>query len=144
MRYILPVHIRWSDIDANGHLRHSVYYDWGAYCRIHFLQENGLGTTLMQELCIGPVIFREEAVFRKEILQENRVTIDMELTKARRDFSRFSLRHTITKNDNDISAIINLDGAWMDTAKRKLSTPPELVKNAHEQMVKSFDFEWLN
>lgn len=54
-QYILPVQIRWSDLDANAHLRHSVYYDWGSYCRIAFLNEQGLSTTNMHELHIGPI-----------------------------------------------------------------------------------------
>ena len=29
MNYTKPVEIRWSDLDPNFHLRHSVYYDYG-------------------------------------------------------------------------------------------------------------------
>jgi acyl-CoA thioester hydrolase len=142
--FIKPVQIRWSDLDANAHLRHSVYYDWGAYCRIEFLLEHGLSTTKMHELHIGPVLFREECVFRREIRQEDEVTINLELTKARKDFSRFSMRHTVVKNGDTVAAIMNLDGAWMDTEKRKLATPPELVMHTYDAMPKSEDFEWLN
>lgn len=141
--YVMPVQIRWSDLDANAHLRHSVYYDWGAQCRIDFLAEQGLSTINMQELHVGPVLFREECVFRREIRQGDAVTINLELTRARRDFSRFSIRHTIVKNGEVISAVLNLDGAWIDTLKRKLVTPPQLVYNTYELMPKSEDFEWL-
>ena len=142
--FIKPVQIRWSDLDANAHLRHSVYYDWGTYCRIEFLLEHGLSTTKMHELQIGPVLFREECVFRREIRQDDQVTINVVLTKARRDFSRFSMRHTIVKNGDTVAAMMNLDGAWMDTAKRKLAAPPELVVSTYDAMPKSEDFEWLN
>lgn len=142
--FITPVQIRWSDLDANAHLRHSVYYDWGAYCRIEFLLEHGLSTTKMHELQIGPVLFREECIFRREVRQEDQVTINVELTKARKDFSRFSMRHTIVKNGDTVAAIMNIDGAWMNTEKRKLTTPPELVVNTYDAMPKSEDFEWLN
>ena len=63
----LPLQIRWSDLDPNFHLRHSVYYDWAAMCRMEFLTRNGLTPALMQQMQFGPIIFREEAVFRKEI-----------------------------------------------------------------------------
>ena len=62
-----PVQIRWSDLDPNFHLRHSVYYDWGALCRIEFLYQFGLTTDIMQQLNFGPILFREECVFKKEI-----------------------------------------------------------------------------
>lgn len=143
MQYVKQVQIRWADLDLNAHLRHSVYYDWGAFCRIEFLQEHGLTTIKMQELQVGPVIFWEECIFKKEIRQGDAVTINLELTKARKDFSRFSIRHTIMKNEDTLSAIINLDGAWIDTLKRKLCTPPMEVYNSYKTMPKADGFEWL-
>ncbi len=56
----MPLQIRWSDLDANFHLRHSVYYDWAAMCRLDFLQAKGLTPALMQRLQFGLIIFREE------------------------------------------------------------------------------------
>ena len=87
-QYIKPLEIRWSDLDPNFHLRHSVYYDYGAYCRISFLEEYGLGTEVMQRLNFGPILFREEAVFRKEIRIRDLLSIDLKLLKSRKDFSR--------------------------------------------------------
>lgn len=142
MEYIKQVQIRWSDLDVNAHLRHSVYYDWGAFCRIAFLQEHGLSTIKMQELHIGPVLFREEAVFKREVRQEDTVAINLELVKARRDFSRFAIRHTIFKNEDTIAALITVEGAWIDMIKRKLCTPPEIVAATYGVMPKADDFEW--
>jgi acyl-CoA thioesterase FadM len=39
--FLLPIQLRWADIDANFHVRHSVYYDWGAMCRMEFLRADG-------------------------------------------------------------------------------------------------------
>jgi acyl-CoA thioester hydrolase len=35
--FTIPLDIRWSDLDPNFHLRHSVYYDYGAFARVQFL-----------------------------------------------------------------------------------------------------------
>ena len=35
--------VRWSDLDPNGHVRHSVYYDYGAQARIAYMQKQGIG-----------------------------------------------------------------------------------------------------
>ena len=35
------IQLRWSDLDPNFHIRHSVYYDWGAFVRVEFLNEHG-------------------------------------------------------------------------------------------------------
>src|SRR6186713_824007 len=92
-----PVQIRWSDLDPNVHLRHSVYYDWGAYSRITFFNENKLTTGVLQELQIGPILFREECIFKREIRLGDKVTIDLRLLRSRKDYSRWAIQHTITK-----------------------------------------------
>ncbi|MBZ4190952.1 acyl-CoA thioesterase [Niabella beijingensis] len=141
-RFIKELQIRWSDLDQNGHLRHSVYYDWGAYCRILFLSGQGLTATRMMELQVGPVLFREEAVFKKEIRLEDAVFIDLELTASRRDFSRWAVQHRIYKGDQVLAAVLHLEGAWMDTNKRKLTAPPPEVADAYAAMPLAADFRW--
>src|SRR5688572_3572317 len=121
--FSFPIQIRWSDIDANRHMRHSVYYDYGATARMLLLSNGGLTTSKLEELQIGPVLFREEAVFRREVLLEDKISIDTVLTRSTRDFGRWSLRHQITKEDATIAAIISVDCAWIDMTKRKLAVP---------------------
>src|SRR5215212_12246280 len=118
--FTMPVQVRWSDLDPNFHLRHSIYYDWAAMCRITFLNKHDLTSETMMRLNFGPILFREECTFRKEIRLGDDVTIDIELLKSRRDYSRWSFQHTVRKN-NDVSAIVIIDGAWLDTVKRKLT-----------------------
>ncbi|HVM89691.1 MAG TPA: thioesterase family protein [Puia sp.] len=140
--YIKPIEIRWSDLDPNFHLRHSVYYDYGAYCRVCFLEEHGLSNWKMQELNFGPILFREEAVFRREVRLGDRLTIDLKVLKARTDYSRWTIIHEIFKNENILAAVITVDGAWLNTALRKLATPPPEVASVFDQMPKAENFEW--
>lgn len=126
-KFIKKIDIRWADLDPNFHVLHSKYYDFGAYCRMDFMERHGLTMAFMQQNNIGPIIFREECVFRKEVRFGDDVMIDLETVTARKDFSRWSLRHHITANGS-LAAIINLDGAWLDTVKRKLALPsPEII-----------------
>ncbi len=134
--------LRWSDLDPNFHVRHSVYYDWGAFCRIEFLNEYGLTAQVMQQLNFGPILFREECVFRKEIKSGDEITIDLEIIKARKDYSRWSIQHHLKKRE-ELCAILTVDGAWMDVTKRKLSSPPGKVHEVFELMPRSEQFEWL-
>lgn len=137
------VQIRWADIDANRHLRHSVYYDYGASMRMNALTSAGLSMKKLEELMLGPVLFREEAIFKREIMFEDVITIDVTVVKARADFARWSLRHHFTKADGTLAAIINIDGAWIDLAKRKLAAPDEFVTHVFEQLPKAPDFELI-
>lgn len=125
--YFKQIQIRWSDLDPNFHLRHSAYYDFGAYCRISFMNEHGLTPQVMMHNHIGPVIFREECVFKKEIKFGDAVKINLTMEKATQDFSRWTMVHEVWKNDV-LSAVITVDGAWMDTVKRKLTVPPDTFK----------------
>jgi acyl-CoA thioester hydrolase len=139
--YSLPIQIRWADIDANRHLRHSVYYDYAAMMRMNVLSEGGLTTKKLEELMIGPILFREEAIFRREILLEDKISLTVELVKITPDFGRWSLRHHFLKADNTLAAILNVDGAWIDLAKRKLAVPNDFIRDIFDHFPKAQDFQ---
>jgi acyl-CoA thioester hydrolase len=142
-KFSQTMQVRWADIDANRHLRHSVYYDFGASMRMNLLSERGLTTQKLEEFMIGPVLFREEAIFKREILLEDRITLTVELVKSTEDFSRWSLRHNFIKGEDTLAAILNVDGAWIDMAKRKLAMPNEFIKNIFEGFPKAADFQLI-
>lgn len=142
MEFSKNIQIRWSDLDPNFHLRHSVYYDWGAFCRVEFLNEHGLTADVMMALQFGPILFREECIFRREIKSGDEVRINLAVTKSRRDFSRWSIRHQITKAENILCAELSVDGAWINLQQRKLMSPPEKVIEVFEKMPRGEGFEW--
>ena len=135
------IQIRWADIDVNQHLRHSAYYDYGAAVRMMFLSEMGLTTTKLKEFNIGPVLFREEAIFKREISFEDGITLDLTLTKASPDYGRWSFRHNFIKNDGSLAAIVTVDGAWIDIVKRKLAVPDPYIQDIFTKAMKSEDFQ---
>jgi acyl-CoA thioester hydrolase len=141
--YSKRVEVRWSDLDPNYHLRHSVYYDWGAYLRLAFLNEHGLTPSIMNQSHFGPILFREECVFKKEILFGDIIEINLQLIKSRKDFSRLSIIHQIWKNTDILSAVITVDIAWIDTKIRKLAAPPTLIQQVFEVIPKTPNFEWM-
>jgi acyl-CoA thioester hydrolase len=143
-QYLKFPEIRWADLDPNFHVRHSVYYDWAAYSRICFLEEHGLTPLVFAQHNFGPILFREECSFRKELHFSDTISIDLQLLKARTDFSRWSIRHTIYKNKETVAATITVDGAWIDTQKRKLAMPPAMVTEVFNAMPQTTDFEWIN
>ena len=142
-KFYLPIQVRWSDIDQNRHLRHSAYYDYGATVRIACFSQHGLTNLKFEELRIGPILFREEAVFKREIKFEDSITVDLFVTKATHDFSRWSVRHHFIKADGTLAAIINLDGAWMDILARKLAVPDAFIQQVFDDFPKSDDFQLI-
>jgi acyl-CoA thioester hydrolase len=143
MEFSRIIQIRWSDLDPNFHVRHSVYYDWGAFCRIECFNQYGLTADVMMQNQIGPILFREECVFRREIKNGDAIRINMQITKSRKDYSRWSIQHQITKDEEKLCAVLTVDGAWMNLAQRKLMSPPEQVHHIFEQFPKGEAFEWM-
>ncbi|MET0300003.1 MAG: acyl-CoA thioesterase [Flavitalea sp.] len=142
-QYIQNIDIRWSDLDPNFHLRHSVYYDYGAFCRVSFLNANGITPDFMSENKIGPILFREECVFRKEVRLGEELTIDMNLVTSSSNYSRWTIRHHLTKKDGVLAAVLTVDGAWIDVVRRKLCTPPEHVLTVFNEMPRVPEFTFL-
>lgn len=136
-----PLQLRWSDLDPNFHVRHSVYYDFAAQLRTEFLISQGLTPMIMQQENFGPILFREEALFRKELHFGDELTINLFATKLKRDSSRFSFRHQIMRGE-EVCAVVNIDGAWINTIKRKLTAPPAIGREVMEALPKAEDFEW--
>lgn len=139
----LPIQLRWADIDANMHVRHSVYYDWGALCRISFMQKLGLSETVYQQYRIGPILFREECKFRREIRMGDTIAIDLQLVQTRRDFSRWTIQHIIWKDENTPAATLLVEGAFLDTQLRKLALPPTIAQEVFDQMPRAESFQWI-
>jgi acyl-CoA thioester hydrolase len=140
--YSKSLEVRWSDLDPNFHLRHSVYYDWGAYLRLTFLSEHGFTPALLQKEHLGPILFREECIFKREVVFGDSIFVNILLLRSRRDASRWSMRHEVFKNGDVLSAILTVDGAWIDTEKRKLAVPPAGIVDLYEAFPKSPDFIW--
>jgi acyl-CoA thioester hydrolase len=51
------------------------------------------------------------------------------------------MRHHLYKNGETIAAIITVDGAWIDTEKRKLTVPNDFIQEIFSTSPRSSDFE---
>lgn len=141
--YSKQVDIRWSDLDPNFHVRHSVYYDFGAYVRMCFLAENGLGASVLAQHHLGPILFREECRFKREVHFGDHVTIDLRLKQCTPNYSRWTFEHHIISNHETLAAIITVDGAWLDTQRRKLTVPADIVAGTFDALPRAEDFAWI-
>ena len=137
--FTMPIGLRWADLDPNGHVRHSVYYDWGAMARIAFLDSKGVGLDWMVKNGVGPVLFREEARFTREIRLGDEMRIDVRLSAASADGRKWQMRHRILKG-TDLAATIEVDGAWLDLRARKIVAPPADMMRAFDGFARTEDF----
>jgi len=141
--YRKSLQVRWSDLDPNFHVRHSVYYDWGAFVRIALMTDSGFTPGAMAQQHIGPILFREECVFKKEIRYHDSLEMSVVLARSTRDGGRWTMVHEIWRNNDTLCAIITVDGAWMDTQLRKLCVLPESFRENFDHIPKAASFEWV-
>jgi acyl-CoA thioester hydrolase len=132
--------VMWAHLDANMHMRHSAYADFAAQARIEILDEMGLDMKTFQKLHIGPILFREETTYLREVGVNETITVTTELIKAKKDGSRWSIRHELFKADGVKAAVIIVEGAWIDVQKRKLASLPEELADHFMQIKRSEDF----
>ena len=132
--------VLWSQIDSNQHMRHSAYADFAAQARLVMLESIGLKLATLYDFKIGPVLFREELIYLREIGMNEHIRITCELTKSRPDGSRWSIRHELYRSDGVKAAIITADGSWIDTTKRKLAVLPQELSQLFMKAPKSNDY----
>lgn len=136
--------VLWSQIDANRHLRHSAYADYCAQARSNMLNKFGLSLNEFAKNKIGPILFREELIYHREVNLDESIQVSCELSKYNISNGRFSFRHQILKHNGEIAATVHVDGAWLDLQTRKLTTLPESWKPIVQNIPKSSDYIEIN
>jgi acyl-CoA thioester hydrolase len=116
--------VLWAMVDANMHLRHSAYADFAAQARLEILQTLGFNPKMLSDSKLGPILFREELIYMREVAPGDTIKVTCELTKVRRDGSRWSFTQNLYRSDGILAAVINVDGAWIDVEKRRLTALP--------------------
>lgn len=134
------IEVRWADVDQNRHVRHSAYYDYGAHIRIRYFNSLGYDAKRFENLNLGPIIFKEECSFLRELSPDDTLTINLLSGPSKTDGSKWTLYHEIFNSKGEKSAHIKLEGAWIDLTKRKLTTPPIELAEAMLNLPKGEDF----
>jgi len=130
----------WSQVDANNHLRHSAYADFAAQARVELLDLMGLSAKYLHAHKIGPVLLKEELTYYKEVNLSERIKVSCELISCKSDASRWRIRHEIFKQNGVKAADVFVEGAWIDTVKRKLTALEGELLEIFMQSPKSKDF----
>ena len=136
-------HVRWADIDFNGHMKNTAYLDLGPDVRMMFFAEKGFSMRDFERLRIGPVILRDELDYYRELRLLEPVTVDLVLAGLSEDGIRFRIRNHFLREDGKMAARVTSTGGWLDLDARKLTAPPEALLQALLSMPRSDDFETL-
>jgi acyl-CoA thioester hydrolase len=141
MNFKVTFNTKWSDFDPNRHMRHTAYNDYAAEVRVRFFQKQGLSINEFAKLNIGPILFKEETSFLKEIHIGENITVNMTLEESSKGLERWKFKHQIFNEKGEISAEIKVYGAWIDLQKRKLTGLPSNYHHIFEDLPKNENFK---
>jgi acyl-CoA thioester hydrolase len=122
-------------------MRHSAYTDYAAEARVRMFNEYGLNLIEFNRLNIGPILFREETIFRREIRLSEDISVEVFLKGISENGERFKFSHKIFKTEGSLAAEVEIYGAWLDLKTRKLTKPPKIVLEALKDIERTEDFE---
>jgi acyl-CoA thioester hydrolase len=141
--YSRTYEIRWSDLDANGHVNYASYIDATGDLRYRFFTAHNFPPEKFAQLGIGPVYTTIHADFFREVLIGETVTITYVLSGLSPSGGRWKVHHDILKSNGKKAVSIDLEGAILDLATRKPVLPtPELLQTFN-LIPRAMDFQVL-
>ena len=142
--YTKQFDIRWSDVDANRHLRNSAYIDYMSHTRMSFMMENGLSQKHLVAHNLGPVAFYEHMYYFREVFPGKPVKVSLQLKGISEDGTYFQFLHNFYDENGKNFARCEMMGGWIDMEARKLTALPKEILEKFNQFEKSDDFKIIS
>jgi acyl-CoA thioester hydrolase len=119
--------VRWSDLDANRHVKNTVFSEFATHTRFRLLESHGFDQAKFAQLRFGPVMLREEIRYRRELAFGDDVVVNVLFAGLSEDGSQWRVQQEVTRSGKQ-AAVLTIDGAWLHLDSRKLiAPPPELL-----------------
>jgi acyl-CoA thioester hydrolase len=141
--YSMPYQVRWTDIDANRHVRYSAYIDAAAELRYRFFSEQGLPPEAFDNLGVGPVYTSLNASFFREVRLGETLTITYLLTGLSPQGVRWKVQHDFLKGNGKIAVTVVLEGTILDLTTRQPTAPTPEIMTVFQKVPRSTKFEEL-
>jgi len=142
--YSKTYEIRWSDIDANGHVNYAAYIDAAGDLRYRYFIEHDFPPERFEQLGIGPIYTAIHAQFFREVRMGETVTLTFSLSGLSPKGARWKVHHDVLKSNGKKAVSIDLEGAILDLSTRRPAPPtPELLQ-AFNLIPRAVDMEVLS
>jgi acyl-CoA thioester hydrolase len=132
--------VNWSDLDGNMHMGNSSYLDYASDTRFLFFAKHGFSVSRFALDKFGPVITRDELVYRKELRLMDAFKVDFEAAGVSPDAVRFRVRNTFRNTLNEIMAIVTSEGIWFDLELRRPRSPPPELDSIMRDLKRTDDY----
>src|SRR5690554_279416 len=142
--YTKQFDIRWSDVDANRHLRNSAYIDYMSHTRMSFMMENGLSQKHLVAHNLGPVAFYEHMYYFREVFPGKPIRVSLQLKGISEDGMYFQFLHNFYDENGKNFASCEMMGGWIDLKQRKLVGLPEELLKKLNALARTEDFKIID
>ena len=142
--YFRTYEIRWSDLDANGHVNYAVYINAAGDVRYHFFWDHGFPPEKFEEIGMAPVYTAIHAEFLREVRLGETVTINYVVSGLSTGGSRWKVQHDIFKANSKKAVKLEVEGVILNLATRKPTVPTLELLQIFELIPRAKDFEVLS
>jgi acyl-CoA thioester hydrolase len=136
--------IRWSDLDANGHVNYAAYIDAAGDLRYRFFSAHGFPPARFEQLGIGPVYTDVHARFLREVRMGETITITYSMSGLSPQGLRWRVHHDFLKSTGKKAVALDLEGTILDLTARKPSPPTAELLQIFNLIPRTADFEVLS
>ena len=136
--------IRWSDLDANGHVNYSAYINAAGDLRYRFFWEHDFPPEKFEALGMGPVYTAIHAQFLREVRLGETVTITYALSGLSPQGDRWKVHHDILKSNGKKAVGLEIEGAILNLTTRKPAFPTPELMQTFSLIPRAKDFEVLS
>ncbi len=92
---------------------------------------------------IGPVVLREEIIYRRELRFQDEFTVDLQVTGISSDGIRFSVQHTFRDATGQVAAVVTSEGLWLDLESRRPRAPSAELDAAQRALPRADSYREL-
>ena len=125
--------MRWSDMDALGHVNNAMYFTYMEQARIAWFQQLNLGNINIQAK-EGPILANASCTFLKPILYPNEITVSITVNTPGRT-SVHTHYHIGVAGQPDDYAHGEATIVWMNYLKQQPTPIPPTLRTQLEQAV---------
>ena len=112
-------------------MRHSAYADMCAHARISMLNDLGMTPEWFKEQGIGPLLFKEQTEYFKEVFINERLNITVEAGQDTGSDKSIQVINRVLTENGELAAVHTVIVGWLDMKVRKVVRLPELIRNSY-------------
>jgi len=135
--------VRWADLDANRHVRNTIFSDFATHTRFQLLETLGFSQSRFEALRFGPVVLKEEIRYRREVVFGDKLRVNVCCSGLAMDCSQWRVRQDVRRADGKEAVVLAIQGGWIDLDQRKAIVPPAMLSALMREIPRTPNFTVL-